>query len=77
MMNLGGKEPEVLRVVLRSPHSETYELENNGAVTTMYGRSPVMQTRAAFRGFVMGLTTLLGYDLEEMYDAEAYEEGKY
>lgn len=71
--------PGLLCVELRTWDGKTVHLENNGIVTNRLvgddGEAvSVMQGRAAFRGFVMGLTELLNYELVDAYDPEREED---
>lgn len=70
------KEPEVLAVDLESWDGKVVHMENNGVVTNRLvgddGEAVcVLQSRSAFRGFVMGLTELLNYELLDAYDADS------
>lgn len=64
------QEPDVLHVGLISCDGRRVELDNDGVLTTRVDCEGVenvniLQTRAAFRGFVGSLTELLNYTLEE------------
>lgn len=69
------KETEVLAVDLESWDGKVVHMENNGVVTNRLvgddGEAVcVLHGRSAFRGFVMGLTELLNYELLDAYDAD-------
>ena len=66
------QEPDVLHVGLISCDGRRVELDNDGVLTTRVDCEGVenvniLQTRAAFRGFVGSLTDLLNYTIEEAH----------
>lgn len=69
-----GREPEVLAVDLESWDGVEVHLENDGIMTSRRvdetGSVEMMQNRSAFRGFVMGMVTLMNYTIVEAYGAE-------
>lgn len=74
MKNGNGREPEVLAVDLESWDGVEVHLENDGIMTSRRvdetGSVEMMQNRSAFRGFVMGMVTLMNYTIVEAYGAE-------
>lgn len=66
-----GREPEVLAVDLESWDGVGVHLENDGIMTSRRvdetGSVEMMQNRSAFRGFVMGMVTLMNYTIVEAY----------
>lgn len=71
MKNGNGREPEVLAVDMKSWDGVEIHLENDGIMTSRTvdetGGVDLMQTRSAFRGFVMGMVTLMNYTIVEAY----------
>ena len=69
-----GREPEVLAVDLKSWDGVEVHLENDGIITSRRvdetGSVEMMQNRSAFRGFVMGMVTLMNYTIVEAYGVE-------
>ena len=71
MKNGNGREPEVLAVDMKSWDGVEVHLENDGIITSRRvdetGSVEMMQNRSAFRGFVMGMVTLMNYTIVEAY----------
>ena len=62
------QEPDVLRVTLEDWRGHRVDMDNDGTITTRYCTDDgddrlILQTRAAFRGFVGSLTDLLNYTI--------------
>lgn len=74
MKNGNGREPEVLAVDLKSWDGVEVHLENDGIITSRMVDETcsvdMMQSRSAYRGFVMGLTMLMNYTIVEAYGVE-------
>lgn len=74
------QEPDVLHIELLSWDERRIELENDGVMTTRVSSEGgedinILQTRAAFRGFVGSLTELLNYTLDIAYGTWVDENG--
>lgn len=65
------QECKELYAVLRTGEGEEIQLMNDGQMTTLFAPDGcradkrILQTRSAFRGFVMALTELMGYELHD------------
>ncbi len=76
-MNLESKE---LYVSLKNWEGSETQLMNDGQMTTRFvldggnDDKRILQTRSAFRGFVMALTELMGYELCDTWTDLAYGE---
>ena len=71
-------EPDQLHVELVDRLGNRVELVNDGISTELgagSGRKSLLQTRTAFRGFVGGLTGLLGYEIDVAYGTWTDENG--
>ncbi|MBP3762913.1 MAG: hypothetical protein J6I49_03415 [Bacteroidales bacterium] len=74
------QEPDRLYVEVEDWRGNVAELMNDGTLTTRYcsdggDDKNILQTRAAFRGFVGCLTELLGYKVNSGYGEWDDEEG--
>lgn len=78
-MMKAGREPEVLGVDLKTWDGKEVHLENDGIVTMRpiddVDVASMLQTRSAFRGFVLALVGLLNYTVEGAYPVERGEDG--
>lgn len=76
-MNLESKE---LYVSLKNWEGNETQLMNDGQMTTRFvldggiDDKRILQTRSAFRGFVMALTELMGYELCDTWTEAVYGE---
>ena len=64
------QEPDQLFVTLVDPKGNYIELQNDMTMTSREADDEtvnILQTRAAFRGFVMSLTGLLNYKIDNAY----------
>ena len=77
-MMKAGREPEVLGVDLKTWDGKEVHLENDGIVTMRpiddVDVASMLQTRSAFRGFVLALVGLMNCTLVEAYPVERGEE---
>ena len=72
MMKQKRQEPDQLCVTLEDWRGNRVELMNDGTLTTRYcddggDDKNILQTRAAFRGFVGSMTELFNYTIEEAH----------
>lgn len=76
-LNQDSKE---LYVSLKNREGSETQLMNDGQMTTRFvldggnDDKKILQTRSAFRGFVMALTELMGYDLNDSWTDLTYGE---
>ena len=77
-MMKAGREPEVLGVDLKTWDGKEVHLENDGIVTMRpiddVDVASMLQTRSAFRGFVLALVGLLNYTVEGANPVDRGEE---
>ena len=72
------QEPDQLFVTLVDPKGNYIELQNDMTMTSREADDEMvnfLQTRAAFRGFVMSLTGLMNYKIENAWGTWADEYG--
>lgn len=74
------QESKELWVSLKGREGGETQLMNDGQMTTRYvlgggnDDKKILQTRSAFRGFVMALTELMGYELDDTWTEQAFDE---
>ena len=76
------QESKELYVLLKNWEGSETQLMNDGQMTTRFvldggdDDKRILQTRSAFRGFVMALTALMGYELYDTWTDQAYGESE-
>lgn len=74
------QECRELYVSLKNWEGSETQLMNDGQMTTRFvldggnDDKRILQTRSAFRGFVMALTELMGYELNDTWTEAVYGE---
>lgn len=74
------QECKELYVSLKNWEGSETQLMNDGQMTTRFvldggnDDKKILQTRSAFRGFVMALTELMGYELNDTWTEAVYGE---
>lgn len=74
------QECNELYVSLKNWEGSETQLMNDGQMTTRFvldggnDDKKILQTRSAFRGFVMALTELMGYELNDTWTEAVYGE---
>lgn len=81
-MKQQNQESKELYVSLKNWEGNEVRLMNDGQMTTRFvldgegDDKKILQTRSAFRGFVMALTELMGYELYDTWTDSVYGESE-